>query len=72
MEEFISIIQIDNSNNYIYIGAIFLLQTFFQSYNTQVNRMSRSRRVLAIGGKHWIFGLDMVCIETILSYLDSF
>ena len=27
--------------------------------------MSRSRRVLAIGGKHWIFGLDMVCIVTI-------
>ena len=30
--------------------------------------MSRSRRVLAIGGKQWIFGLDMVCIETILFY----
>ena len=29
---------------------------------TQVNRMSRSRRVLAIGGKQRIFGLDMVCI----------
>ena len=38
---------------------------------TQVNRMSRSRRVLAIGGKQRIFGLDMVCIETILFHLDS-
>ena len=35
------------------------------SLNTQVNRMSRSRRVLAIGGKQRIFGLDKVCIETI-------
>ena len=39
---------------------------------TQVNRMSRSRRVLATGGKQRIFGLDMVCIETILFHLDSF
>ena len=39
---------------------------------TQVNRMYRSRRVLAIGGKQRIFGLDMVCIETILFYLESF
>ena len=34
--------------------------------------MSRSRRVLTIGGKQRIFGLDMVCIETILFHLDSF
>ena len=40
--------------------------------NTQVNRMSRSRRVLATGGKQRILGLDMVCIETILFHLDSF
>ena len=40
--------------------------------NTQVNRMSRSRRVLATGGKQRIFGLGMVCIETILLHLDSF
>ena len=33
--------------------------------------MSRSRRVLAIGGKQRILGLDMVCFETILLYLDS-
>ena len=39
---------------------------------TQVNRMSRSRRVLAIGGKQRINGLDMVCIETILFHLESF
>ena len=39
---------------------------------TQVNRMSRSRRVLAIGGKQRFFGLDMVCIETILFHLESF
>ena len=38
---------------------------------TQVNRMSRSRRVLATGGKQRILGLDMVCIETILFHLDS-
>ena len=34
--------------------------------------MYRSRRVLAIGGKQRIFGLDMVCIETILFHLESF
>ena len=34
--------------------------------------MSRSRRVLATGGKQRIFGLGMVCIETILLHLDSF
>ena len=39
---------------------------------TQVNRMSRSRRVLATGGKQRILRLDMVCIETILFHLDSF
>ena len=39
---------------------------------TQVNRMSRSRRVLATGGKQRIFWLDMACIETILFHLDSF
>ena len=39
---------------------------------TQVNRMCRSRRVLATGGKQRIFGLDMVFIETILFHLDSF
>ena len=38
---------------------------------TQVNRMSRSRRVLAIGGKQRILRLDMVCFETILFHLDS-
>ena len=38
---------------------------------TQVNRMSRSRRVLAIGGKQRILRLDMVCIETNLFHLDS-
>ena len=38
---------------------------------TQVNRMSRSRRVLAIGGKQRILRLSMVRIETILFHLDS-
>ena len=33
--------------------------------------MSRSRRVLAIGGKQRILRLDMVRIETILFHLDS-
>ena len=33
--------------------------------------MSRSRRMLATGGKQRILGLDMVCIETILFHLDS-
>ena len=33
--------------------------------------MSRSRRMLATGGKQRVFGLDMVCIETILFHLDS-
>ena len=32
--------------------------------------MSRSRRVLAIGGKQRILRLDMVCIETILFHLE--
>ena len=44
---------------------------FHLSESTQVNRMSRSRRVLATGGKQRILGLDMVCIETILFHLDS-
>ena len=50
-----------------------LLEKIFHSgdYNTQVNRMSRSRRVLAIGGKQRILRLDMACIETILFHLDS-
>ena len=43
----------------------------FVRLTTQVNRMSRSRRVLAIGGKQRILRLDMVCIETILFHLDS-
>ena len=46
--------------------------TLFFYNNTQVNRMSRSRRMLATGGKQRIFGLDMVCIETVLFHLDSF
>ena len=33
---------------------------------TQVNRMSKSRRVLAIGGKQRSFGLHMVCFEAVL------
>ena len=33
--------------------------------------MSRSRRVLAIGGKQRILRLDMVCIKKILFHLDS-
>ena len=37
-----------------------------------MNRMSRSRRVLATGGKQRIFGLGMVCIKTILFHLHSF
>ena len=39
--------------------------------HTQVNRMSRSRRVLATGGKQRILRLDMVCIKTILFHLNS-
>ena len=34
--------------------------------NTQVNRMSKSRRVLATGGKQRSFGLHMVCFEMVL------
>ena len=34
--------------------------------NTQVNRMSKSRRVLAIGGKQRSFGLHIVCFEMVL------
>ena len=33
---------------------------------TQVNRMSKSRRVLAIGGKQRSFGLHIVCFEMVL------
>ena len=47
-------------------------QIFIEINTTQVNRMSRSRRVLAIGGKRRINGLGMVCIETILFHLESF
>ena len=37
-----------------------------ESVFTQVNRMSKSRRVLAIGGKQRSFGLHMVCFEMVL------
>ena len=47
-------------------------KSYSDNCTTQVNRMYRSRRVLAIGGKQRIFGLDMVCIETILFHLESF
>ena len=33
---------------------------------TQVNRMSKSRMVLATGGKQRSFGLHMVCFEMVL------
>ena len=53
--------------------AKLLVTWLYDSHRTtQVNRMYRSRRVLAIGGKQRIFGLDMVCIETILYHLESF
>ena len=44
------------------IGAVWSGSTLF----TQVNRMSKSRRVLAIGGKQRSFGLHMVCFEMVL------
>ena len=37
---------------------------------TQVDRMSRSRRVLAIGGKQGSFGLRIVCFETVLYHVE--
>ena len=37
-----------------------------KAFHTQVNRMSKSRRVLAIGGKQRSFGLHMVCFEAVL------
>ena len=40
--------------------------TMMNAVNTQVNRMSKSRRVLAIGGKQRSFGLHMVCFEMVL------
>ena len=36
------------------------------TFLTQVNRMSKSRRVLATGGKQRSFGLHMVCFEMVL------
>ena len=48
------------------------LYNSLDKFITQVNRMSRSRRVLAIGGKQRFFGSDMVCIETILFHLEPF
>ena len=38
----------------------------WKQYITQVNRMSKSRRVLATGGKQRSFGLHMVCFEMVL------
>ena len=38
----------------------------YLAYITQVNRMSKSRRVLATGGKQRSFGLHMVCFEMVL------
>ena len=53
------------------VADLFLF-CYERDFITQVNRMYRSRRMLAIGGKHRISGLDMVCIETILFHLESF
>ena len=36
------------------------------SESVMVNRMSKSRRVLATGGKQRSFGLHMVCFEMVL------
>ena len=44
----------------------FLDGGLFGSFNTQVNRMSKSRRVLATGGKQRSFGVHMVCFEMVL------
>ena len=52
-------------------SALLYSNKLLLSLLTQVNRMSRSRRVLAIGGKQRILRLDMVCIETILFHLYS-
>ena len=40
--------------------------SFEHTKTTQVNRMSKSRRVLAIGGKQRSFGQHMVCFEMVL------
>ena len=40
-------------------------KTWF-GYNTQVNRMSKTQRVLATGGKQRIYWLHMVCFEMVL------
>ena len=40
--------------------------TYIVDRFTQVNCMSKSRRVLAIGGKQRSFGLHMVCFEMVL------
>ena len=53
------------------ITSVYLCFISKSLFYTQVNRMSRSRRVLAIGGKQRILRLGMVCIETILFHLDS-
>ena len=37
-----------------------------QTMYTQVNRMSKSHRVLAIRGKQRSFGLHIVCFEMVL------
>ena len=39
---------------------------------TQVNRMSKSRRVLAIGGRQRSFGLHMVCLEMVLYHNEPY
>ena len=39
---------------------------------TQVNRMSKSRRVLAIGGKQRSFGLHIVCFEMVLYHNEPY
>ena len=50
-----------------HLSSVILVTKDFETLiTTQVNRMSRSQRVLATGGKQRVFGLDMVWIKTIL------
>ena len=45
---------------------LFFFPPFDDTLHTQVNRMSKSRSVLATRGKQRSFGLHMVCFEMVL------
>ena len=52
-------------NSCTVLNTVYLKKETQVDYITQVNRMSKSRRLLATGGKQRSIGLHMVCFEMV-------